>query len=118
MTFLWFWPLLKFAAGPALLVWWFRAWWMAPWGIYVSHERIKTEKGRDGAVFMTVRRVRWYPPFAHYDERWHRRRLWVRESDGKQAKEASEVGQPLGHKLTNMLEAAEDRVVLTEETMK
>lgn len=101
-----------------LLVWWFRAWWMAPWGVYVSHERIKAEKGRESAVFMTVRRVRWYPPFTHYDERWHCRRRWTRESDGKQAPESSELGQPLAKKLNGMLEAAEDRAALTEETMR
>jgi len=121
MGILWFWPLLKFAAGPAFLLWWFRRWWMAPWGTYVSHEVVLLEKetvrSKEKRYLMTVRHRRWYPPFSEYDVTWARhlngsRYVWARERTGEVAFDWSH------YKLDWMLEAAIVRQAQTEEMVK
>lgn len=119
MRMLWFWPLLEFAAGPLLLLWWLRAWLLTPWASYVNHDKTK-----DGKVFMTVRRVHWYPPFSKYDERWfsadregRHGRTWTRETDGATATSGAEFLPNRAPKLSGMFDAADARVNLTEEIL-
>ena len=68
-------------------VYYLRKFWLAPWARYVRHSIATSKQGQH--VFLTVKRVRWYPPFLEYEETWHSNsfayggdRIWGREHDG------------------------------------
>lgn len=69
-----------YAAAALFGVYYFRRYWLNPWGAYVRHTETKA-----GGVFMVVRHVRWYPPFLSFERTYHQCRgdyLWSDEATG------------------------------------
>lgn len=107
--------LLLFIAGAAFAVYYFRRYWLTPWGIYVSHTETKS-----GGVFMTVRHVRWYPPFLNFERVYHRDGgfRWVEEGTGYEPPNGGELARNHQSKLEAMIRTARARQSETEEMLR
>lgn len=107
--------LYLYAAGIAFVIYYFRRYWLSPWGVYIRHTETKS-----GGVFMTVRHVRWYPPFLNFERTFHRANsssLWVEESSGWCPGSGGEFSANRQGRLVNMLAVAKSREAETEELL-
>lgn len=105
--------LYLYIAAALFAVYYFRRYWLSPWGVYVRHTETKT-----GGVFMTVRHIRWYPPFLSFERTYHRIKdsYWTEESTGWMPEHG--YGGPFPERqslLTGMHDAAVCRERETEE---
>lgn len=106
-----------YAIGAACALYYFRRFWVTPWARFVRHSSTKT-----AGDFLTVRHVRWYPPFLDFECTYHRgmgrNRHWVDVDSGRVPFGSREFGHEF-HQLTldGMLDAAWARQIETDEIL-
>lgn len=99
-------------AAIAFAIYYFRRYWLTPWGTYVSHSETKA-----GDVFLVVRHVHWYPPFLDFERTYHGSGIhsWSEEKSGNLLR-ANGTNDPQS-RLDAMLVAAKARQAELDEIM-